>query len=146
LTIGPTAASLRGVTRRAVDLPELGELERAALEHLWDAGEADVIETHAAIGRPRGITPNTVGSALERLFRKGLAARRKVSHAYRYRPALGRDEFAARRVIAAAGGRRALADAGLLSAFVDLVADVDDEALDRLEALIAARRHGREDG
>lgn len=55
-------------------LPRLGELERSVLEYLWRAGEADVMQVHAAIGRRR-IMSNTVGSALERLFRKGLVSR-----------------------------------------------------------------------
>jgi predicted transcriptional regulator len=124
-------------------MPPLGELELAVLEHLWRSGEADVLETHSAIGKRRGITPNTVGSALERLLRKGLVERRKVSHAYRYAPRVGREELAARRVMEAAGGAAALSDAGLLSAFVDLVADLDARALDRLEALIAEKRGGK---
>ncbi|MSP17849.1 MAG: BlaI/MecI/CopY family transcriptional regulator [Myxococcales bacterium] len=121
-------------------LPALGELELALLEHLWRTGESDVTLAHTAIGKRRGITLNTIGSTLERLFKKGLVARTKVSHAYRYVPRMGRDEFAARRVLTAAGGMQSLAQTGLLSAFVDLVADVDDAALDRLEALIADKR------
>jgi len=127
-------------------LPALGELELELLELLWRTREADVTESHAAIGKRRGITPNTVGSALERLFKKGLVARHKVSHAYRYQQRIGRDEFAARRVLDAAGGMKSLSDTGLLSAFVDLVADVDDAALDRLEALIAEKRSERGGG
>src|SRR5262245_2880426 len=73
--------------------PELGELERAVLEHLWQAGEADVVETHRAVGARREITVNTVGSALDRLYRKGLVTRSKVSHAYRYQPVLDRESF-----------------------------------------------------
>jgi predicted transcriptional regulator len=126
------------VTDRGQTLPPLGELELSVLEHLWQAGESDVAEVHAAIGKR--ITSNTVGSALERLYRKGLVGREKVSHAFRYRPLLGRDEFAARRVVQAAGGLHALAGAGLLAAFVDLVAGADDAALDRLAALIAQKR------
>lgn len=125
---------------RAKKLPKIGDLEMAVLHHLWAHGEADVQETHSAIGRARGITPNTVGSALERLHRKGLVSRTKQSHAYRYQPGISEDEFAARRIMDAAGGTRALAEAGLLAAFVDLVADEDDESLDRLEALIAQKR------
>ncbi|MEM9188252.1 MAG: BlaI/MecI/CopY family transcriptional regulator [Myxococcota bacterium] len=121
-------------------LPKLGDLELATLEYLWHVGEADVTETHRAVGQKRGITANTVGSALERLFKKKLVRRRKVSHAFRYTAALAQDEFAARRVVEAAGGLRALSNSGLLAAFVDLVADVDDEALDQLEALIAEKR------
>lgn len=132
------------MARRKVELPALGELEVAVLEHLWLASEADVTETHTAVGKRRGITPNTVGSALERLFKKGLVRRHKVSHAFRYTPIIGREQFAAQRVLDAAGGLKALSDAGLLSAFVDLVADVDDAALDRLEALIAEKRQDRE--
>jgi predicted transcriptional regulator len=124
-------------------LPRLGELELEVLEHLWRSGEAGVTEVHVAIGKRRGITPNTIGSALERLHRKGLTQRQKVSHAFRYRPALARDEFAARRVLMAAGGLQNLASAGLLSAFVDLVADSDEAALERLESLIAQKRSER---
>lgn len=129
--------------KNGAPLPLLGELEHEVLDHLWTVGEADVAETHAAIGKRRGITANTIGSALERLFKKGMVRRDKVSHAYRYHPALDRHEFRARRVLEAAGGKKALAAAGLLSAFVDLVADTDDAALDRLEALIAKKRELR---
>lgn len=126
-------------SKPARPLPQLGELEQAVLEHLWAVREADVAEAHAATGKRRGITLNTVGSALERLFRKGLVARRKVSHAYRYSPRLSREEVAARRVIEAAGGIAALSGTAWLAAFVTLVADTDEAALDRLEALIAEK-------
>lgn len=128
------------MAKAPIALPQLGELELEVLEYLWRVGEADVVETHTAIGRRRKITLNTVGSTVERLFRKRLLEREKVSHAYRYRAAVARDVFAARRVLDAAGGIKALADAGVLSAFVDLVADVDEAALERLELLIAQRR------
>jgi len=124
-------------------LPKLGELEIAVLERLWALRELDVVEAHAAVGEQRGITPNTVGSALERLHRKGLVRRRKVSHAFRYAPALESDEFAARRVLDAAGGLGKLASAGLMAAFVDLVADHDEKALERLSSLIAQKRKNR---
>src|SRR5262245_29363590 len=128
---------------RSAKTPPLGELELAVLEHLWSAGEADVVETHTAVGSRRGISVNTVGSSLERLHRKGLVERRKVSRAYRYRAALDRDAFRSRRVVDAVGGARALAKSGLLAAFVDLVADTDAAALDRLEQLIARKREER---
>jgi predicted transcriptional regulator len=131
------------VSKPGLALPNLGDLELEVLEHLFRAGEADVTEAHAAIGKRRGIKPNTIGSALERLYKKGLATRQKVSHAFRYSPALEREEFAARQVLSAAGDLGSLASAGLLSAFVDLVASTDHAALDRLEALIAEKRAGK---
>lgn len=128
---------------KAPRVPRLGDLEQAVLEHLWTVSDADVNETHVALGKKRGIKPNTVGSALERLHRKGLVGREKVSHAYRYRAALTKDAFAARRMLEAAGNAKALTRTGLLSAFVDLIADVDEASLDRLEALIEHRRTER---
>lgn len=122
-------------------LPRLGALELAVLEHLWRAGESDVARTHAAVGRE--ISPNTVGSALERLHRKGIVRREKVSHAYRYRPALDRETFTARRAVEAAGGVDALAAEGVLAAFLDQIAEGDEALLDQLEELIAKRRGGR---
>lgn len=121
-------------------LPRLGALELAVLEYLWTEPDADVRETHAAIGQRRAISLNTVGSAMERLYKKGLLAREKVSHAYRYRAALDRETFRARRVVDAAGGLHALRSSGLLAAFVDLVADSDQAALRELERLIQAKR------
>lgn len=121
-------------------LPRLGELELAVLDHLWAHQDADVHETHAAVGKWRGISPNTVGSALERLYKKGLLEREKVSHAYRYRAALDRETFRARKVVEAAGGLRSLGKSGLLAAFVDLVGDSDEAALVELERLIRLKR------
>lgn len=135
-----STATVRTVSKLPTKLPHLGELEVAVLEYLWTADDADVAETHAKVGKKRGITTNTVGSALERLFKKGLTRRQKVSHAFRYSAALGQAEFSARRVAEAAGGLRGLTNAGMLSAFVDLVADVDEAALERLEMLVAEKR------
>ncbi len=127
----------------AMPLPVLGDLELAVLDYLWSCRESDVIEAHAQVGAPRGICANTVGSALERLHKKGLASREKVSHAYRYRPALEREEFQAKRLLEAAGDVKNLAQEGVLAAFVDLVADADASALDELERLVRRRRRER---
>jgi predicted transcriptional regulator len=121
-------------------LPQLGELELAVLEHLWIHWDADVHEAHAAIGKRRGISPNTVGSALERLYRKGLASRAKVSHAYRYRAAIDRETFLARKMLEAVGGIRSLGKHSVLAAFVDLVADADRTALVELERMVRRKR------
>ncbi|MEQ8461910.1 MAG: BlaI/MecI/CopY family transcriptional regulator [Sandaracinaceae bacterium] len=121
-------------------LPVLGELELAVLEHLWTEQESDVASTHARVGKPRDITLNTVGSALERLHRKGLVERWKVSHAFRYRASIDRESFHARRMVEAAGGASALANTGLLAAFLDAVAEADASTLDRLEEALKQRK------
>src|SRR5215208_3094824 len=76
----------------------LGDLEAAVMEHVWEAGPSDVKAVHRLVGLPRQITHNTVQSTMERLYRKGLLAREKVSHAYVSSAALSRAEYCARLV------------------------------------------------
>lgn len=126
--------------------PYLGVLELAVLETLWGHGGRDAKSVHGEIGMRRGITLNTVQSTLERLSRKGLLRREKVSHAYLYTPALQRKELMERLigdvVETLSGGH----PEPMLAAFVDLAARVDEENLARLERLLAERRaQGAED-
>lgn len=120
--------------------PPLGELEREVMDFVWSGGPCDVKTAHVTLGRRRGITLNTVQSTMDRLFKKGLLRREKVSHAFVYAAAMTREELgtaiveeALRHVI----GR----DPGpMLSAFVDLTARAGDDSLERLERMIQARR------
>ena len=77
-----------------------------------------------------GLQPVSGGLRRRQCFRVRVCAVQARHHSAR-----GRD-----RVF---GGLRRLADEGLLAAFVDLVADVDEAALRRLEALVEARRKGK---
>jgi predicted transcriptional regulator len=124
----------------------LGDLETAVMEHLWTEGSADVKAVHQAIGVPRQITANTVQSTMERLYRKGLLRREKISHAYVYAPQVSREEFGAnlvREVVSRVLGGET---EPMLSAFVDLAAGAGEEHLDRLERLVAERRAARKGG
>ena len=129
---------------KARSIPRLGELEAQVLEHLWRVGEADVQAAHAALGVPRGITLNTVGSALERLHKKELVVREKISHAYRYRPVMDRASFMAQAMVNAAGGLKALGEQGLLTAFIDVITDASEETLDELERLVRMKKAQRQ--
>lgn len=126
--------------KKSTAIPRLGELELQILEHLWRVDEADVLETHAAMGVSRKSSVNTVGSTLERLFRKQLVNREKISHAYRYRPAMDRNTFMAQRMVEAAGGLQALSQQGLLTAFIDAMTDASEDTLDELERLVRNKR------
>lgn len=123
-----------------VRAPLLGELETTVMEFLWAGGEGEAKAVHAALGRPRGITLNTIGSTLKRLYEKGLLARDKVSHAHVYRPAIGKQEFqrgALKQLVGAVVGGEADA---MVSAFVDLAERAGPKHLERLEKLVAERR------
>lgn len=118
----------------------LGELELALLDHLWEVGPRDVKAAHQAVGAPKGITLNTVQSALKRLNEKELLTREKVSHAYLYAPAIDRAELHRRLLGQVVDSLMGGQPEAMVSAFVDLAEQAGPEQLDRLEQLIAARR------
>ncbi len=116
--------------------PYLGELEMAVLEHLWSKGEFDAKSVHAALGKVRGISHNTIQSTLERLFKKKLLGRKKVSYAYVYQAIVARDELMGQMIDNVVNTISKDNTDGMLAAFVDIAARTDDAHLDRLEQLI----------
>lgn len=130
------------VTRPSPPLT-LGDLEMEVLEQLWKLGSGDVRAVHAALSKGRDNHSNTVQSALERLFRKGLLDREKQSHAYIYSPRLNREELAARLIDETLQRMKGSEPLPMLAAFVDLAAGQDPAVLDELEQLLKARRAGR---
>lgn len=125
--------------------PLLGALETAVMEQLWAQGPCDVKAMHRTIGTRRRITHNTVQSTMERLFRKGLLHREKVSHAFVYSARQTRAEFG-QRVVETLVSRIFRGETEpMLSAFVDLAARTGKANLDRLERLIAEHREAQRD-
>ncbi len=117
-------------------VPVLGELEQEVLTHLWACREGGVKSVHRAVGSKRRISPNTIHSALERLRKKGLLQREKVSHAYIYRPAVERGELLGKwlnEMISLYGGGKAEI---MISAFADLTKSIDASELEKLEEMI----------
>lgn len=121
----------------------LGELESSVMEHLWSHGPSDVKAVHRAVGVRRRITLNTVQSTMERLHRKGLLDREKVSHAYVYSARQSREEHGASVVEEVVSRVLGGQTEPMLAAFVDVAARAGKEHLDRLEELVVARRAGR---
>ncbi len=121
-------------------VPPLGDLEIAVLEDIWRSGSSDSKTVHSRVKHSRSIALNTVQSTLERLFRKGILQREKISHAYEYSAGLSRRELV-RRLVESTVHRVAGAQSdAFLSAFVDLAGQADGDQLKRLEELIAQRR------
>ena len=117
----------------------LGELETLVMDIAWSHPPLTVRELcgHMESERERAYT--TIMTTMDRLHRKGLLTRAKDGNAWRYRPVMSRSEFEhtladrlAAEIVTVHG------DVGL-AAFVD-AASADSEMLDRLEAMIAARR------
>ena len=124
----------------------LGDLEIATLECLWRMGEADVKRVHAEIGAERRIASNTIQSTLDRLHRKKLLARRKVSHAFIYEAVIDRADLLSRAIHDFARQLNCRETGAALTAFVDFAARTDQDTLRELERLVAQRilEHGTE--
>jgi predicted transcriptional regulator len=114
----------------------LGPLELRVVEHLWgcEAGRS-VREVQAALGD--GLAYTTVMTTLDRLYKKGLLARRKDGRAFRYAARTSREAFAAgllRRALDRLVGRSAARP--LLASLVNAVGEHDRELLPELERLV----------
>jgi predicted transcriptional regulator len=124
----------------------LGALEVAILDRLWTGGAGNVKAVHEAVGAPRGISPNTVQSALERLVRKGLVERDTTGRAYRYQPRLTRREWLERSLDRLANEVPGTGSVTLLAAFIDLAERAGDAQLAELERLVRERRRRAREG
>ncbi len=120
--------------------PYLGELEIAVMESLWTFGAATAKAMHQQLGTSRNISANTVQSTMERLYKKGLLSREKVSHAYVYAPAVTRESLLAEMIDNVVGKLSGGCTEAMLSAFVDVAERADTHSLDFLERLIEKRR------
>lgn len=118
-------------------MPRPPDLERRVLDLLWDGGGWSVREVHEAVGE--GLAYTTIATVLDRLHDKGAVVRTKQGVAWRYRAAATREQTLGTEV-ARMFARVDAAPEPLLLAFLDEVEQVDPEALDRLEALLRARR------
>lgn len=125
----------------------LGDLEADIMECVWRADERlpgkevsvrDVMEDLA--GR-RSAAYATVKTVMNRLVEKGQLARRKVDRAFTYRSPLSREEFWRQVCGSVLQGLLSGPQGGLvLSHLVESVSAEDAGNLDRLAALIEAKR------
>ncbi len=119
----------------------LGHLETQVMEILWSSGESNVREVGRQLDRPLAYT--TVMTTLDRLYKKGLLARRKSERAFIYSVQVTRREWEQKR----AGDFMASFLAGpqaagktLISCLVDAVGTQDEALLDELERKIRIKR------
>lgn len=124
----------------SVKISNLGELELRVMEVLWQRPHLDARQVRESLSGGRIPSLSTVQSALERLFRKQYVDRIKQGPAYTYFSTVSRSALLGRML----GNVIQLLHDGkmetILSSFVHVAADLDDDSLDELEALIKARR------
>jgi predicted transcriptional regulator len=77
-------------------LTGLGDLERAVMDHLWDAEQPQTVrQVHEALRARRDLAYTTVMTVLQRLARKSLVVQIRDDRAHRYAAMHGRDELVA---------------------------------------------------
>ena len=79
-------------------MQSLGELERSALEQLWDAAEPltpAALRELLASGGERGLALTTVMTVLSRLEKKGFVARDRSLRPATYAPVHAREDYVA---------------------------------------------------
>jgi predicted transcriptional regulator len=126
-----------GLFKNRAPAPQpLGPLEITLMEILWTHGEGNVRDVIDRLGRPLAYT--TVMTTLDRLYKKGLLARRKSERAFIYSAALSREEWEHKRAGDFVAGF--LSPELLISCLVDAVGQHDKTLLDDLEKKIRLKR------
>lgn len=122
-------------------LAPLGPLEAEVMDVVWSRAEANVRDVAQQLGRPLAYT--TVMTTLDRLYKKGLLARRKSERAFVYAARLSRQEWEQKRAddfLAAFLTGPQPAGELLISCLVDAVGTHDEALLDELERQIKMKR------
>jgi len=122
-------------------LPSLGHLEAGVMEVLWTHGESSVRDVVDRLERPLAYT--TIMTTLDRLFKKGLLARRREARAFIYSAQLSREEWERGRAGELVAGFLAVPQPRhdlLVSCLVDAVGRHDQELLADLEKKIRSAR------
>jgi predicted transcriptional regulator len=121
-------------------LTGLGALERAVMDHLWEADAPQTVrQVHDTLRAQRELAYTTVMTVLQRLARKALVTQIRDDRAYQYAALRGRDELVAGLMVDAldqaadSGGRRAA-----LMSFVEQVGAEEADALRRALADLEA--------
>lgn len=122
----------------------LGTLEREVMTLVWHHGEINVREACDLLTSTVAYT--TVMTTLDRLFKKGLLARRKVGRAFVYRATATRGELEGAVATELVHGllQRDAAALPILSSLVDAVSERDRALLDELERLVRQKRRATE--
>jgi len=118
-----------------------GELEAAIMECLWSRGQGTVSDVYRELTAVREVAYTTVKTVMERLAEKGYLACNSQQRAYVYTPTQSQDDFL--RQVSDAVLHGLLEDCSQTMAahlLEETVRQCDLDTLDRLQALIAARR------
>ena len=76
--------------RKSID--QLGELQKAVMESLWELGEATVGQVRERLRREPAAAPTTILSVMQKLEKAGWSTHRSEGRSYVYLPTRSRDQ------------------------------------------------------
>jgi len=79
-------------------LDDLGQLQRAVIEVVWELGEASVHQVRERLGRKKKLAYTTVLTAMQKLEKAGWLRHRTQGKSYVYLPTRTREEAGAKSV------------------------------------------------
>lgn len=123
----------------------LGELETVVMDAVWTRGQATVQDVVDDLSRDRSLAYTTVMTVMSRLAEKGVLTRHKQGRAYLYEPAVERDSLAKSMLSSLVDRLYAGSAERAIAHLLETEDQVDESELQRLEALIRARREREED-
>jgi predicted transcriptional regulator len=120
----------------------LFDLEAEIMEVIWSSGWADfsVADVHRQLEGKRDIAYTTVMTTVSRLHGKELLTRHKEGRRYVYQPTMDQPAFIEAMTREVLNSLPPMGQRTAVALLVERVAEADDAELDRLEALIRARR------
>jgi BlaI family penicillinase repressor len=124
--------------------PTLGDLESEIMSAVWEKGEATVQDVQSALEPRRPLAYTTVMTVMSRLAQKGLLQRRKEGRAYVYTSTASQEKFAGSQLLSLVRRLYEGATGKAIAHLLEIDDNVSAEELERLEALIRARRQGKE--
>jgi predicted transcriptional regulator len=71
---------------------QLGDLQHAIMQVLWEQGEASAADVHRALLEERGLAPTTIATMLAKMELKGVVLHRTEGRRYLYRPVVSESE------------------------------------------------------
>ncbi|AKT41232.1 uncharacterized protein CMC5_053930 [Chondromyces crocatus] len=118
---------------------QLGDLQLAIMQVLWELGEGTVTDVHQALLAERGLAPTTIATMLKKMADKGVVAHHADGRRFIYKPTVSREQVQ-RSMVAELTERLFGGDPAELVAHLISRNEIRPDELSALEQKIAAAR------
>jgi BlaI family transcriptional regulator, penicillinase repressor len=121
---------------------ELGDLQIAIMQVLWERKEATTNDVHAALHPSRKLALTTIATMLQKLEKKGVVKHRAEGRQFVYSTTIGREDVR-KSMVGALLDRLFHGDGTALVNHLLEAGDVDAAELKRLKSQIQSKKRGR---